>query len=405
MAQLRPFRAHRPPTELAVRVASPPYDVVSTAQARALAQDNPDSFLYVSRPEISLPEGTDEHADEVYATGAANLASMIERGALVQDEQPRLYVYAQQMGDHRQVGVVGCAAVAEYLDDRILKHERTRPDKENDRVRHIDELGAHDEPVFLSYRAVADIDRVVAEHMQAPPSYDFASDDGVHHRLWVLDAAASEALAAAFRDRVPVMYVADGHHRSAAAARVHERRGDGPGEHDAFLVVVFPHDQMNILPYNRVVKDRAGRSADELLEALRGQFASFEPSDVPAPERSGDFGVYLGGRWYRATAKPLADDADPVQRLDCAICQDHILAPVFDITDPRRDQSIAFVGGIHGAGEIERRVDAGEADVGLYLFPTRMSQVMDVSDAGLVMPPKSTWFEPKLKSGLFVHRF
>jgi uncharacterized protein (DUF1015 family) len=386
-------------------VASPPYDVVSTEQARQLAEGNDDSFLHVSRPEIDLPAGTDEHADEVYAQGRRNLLEMVERKLLVRDDEPHLYVYAQRMGSHRQVGVVACASVRDYVEDHIKKHEKTRPDKEDDRTNHISVLEAHDEPVFLTYRAEPAVDEAVERLTGTDPVYDFVSDDGVDHKLWVVSSEASRQLARLFSERVGDLYVADGHHRSAAAARVHEElRGDGR-EHDVFLAVVFPHDQMNILPYNRVVRDREGRSPEQILDALRARM-DVVSSDEAAPDVTGCFGIYAGGRWYRATALPDSFDAsDPVARLDCQICQDQILEPIFGIIDPRRDESIAFVGGIHGSTELERRVDAGEASVAIYLYPTRMDQVMAVSDAGKVMPPKSTWFEPKLRSGLFVHTF
>ncbi len=404
MAELRPFRAYRPPPEIATRVASPPYDVVSTSEARALAAGNPLSFLHVSRPEIDLPEGTDEHADAVYAMGAQNLHALIADRTLVQDPEPHLYVYAQKMGEHRQIGIVGCASVADYVADRIKKHEKTRADKEDDRTRHIEELGAHDEPVFLTYRADRGIDAVVSEAMKASPIYDLTTADGVEHRLWVLGRAAGEDLVARFA-RVPTLYVADGHHRSAAAARVHQKlRGDG-GEHDVFLAVVFPHDQMNILPYNRVVRDLAGRGADALLAAIRERL-DLEPTDRPAPTEPKTFGVYAGGKWYRARVRPGTFDAkDPVASLDCSICQDQILGPIFGVTDPRRDKHVDFVGGIRGAAELERRVDGGEFTVAIHLYPTQMVELIAVSDAGLLMPPKSTWFEPKLRSGLFVHAF
>lgn len=391
-------------------MASPPYDVVTTAQARALCGDNADSFLRVSRPEIDLAEGTDEHADEVYQKGRENLLELVERKVLVRDDEPHLYVYAQSMPvgngqPHRQVGVVACAAVKDYLEDRIKKHEKTRPDKEDDRTRHILELEAHDEPVFLTYRADATIDEAVAAASAGEPTYDFTTDDGVGHRLWVVQPEKSAEIAKLFANRVPALYVADGHHRSAAAARAHaERRGDG-GEHDVFLAVVFPHDQMQILAYNRVVRDDQGRTAEQLLDALRERMDVVK-SERAKPQATGEFGVYVGGSWYRVTALPgTFDAADPVASLDCQICQDQILEPVFGIADPRRDERIGFVGGIKGAAELERSVDAGEATMAIYLHPTRIEEVMAVSDAGLVMPPKSTWFEPKLRSGLFVHTF
>jgi uncharacterized protein (DUF1015 family) len=404
MADLRPFFALRPPPSVVASVACPPYDVIDTAQARALAAGNPLSFLQVTRPEISLPEGTDEHDDAVYQTGRKNLLHMVEERVLVRDAEPHLYVYAQRWGSHEQIGVVGCAAIGDYQGGRIKIHEKTRPDKEDDRARHIAELEAHDEPVFLAFPAEAAIDQAIAAVMgAADPVYDFAAE-GVQHRLWVVEPEPSRTLSRLFAERVPAMYVADGHHRSAAAARVHaDRRGDG-AEHDVFLVVAFPHDRLKILPYNRLVRAE-GKTADDILAAL-GAKLDVVTADRPEPDVPGSFGVYVGKRWYRATAMPGSFDAQsPVASLDCQICQDQILGPVFGITDPRTDKRVDFVGGIHGAAELARRVDAGLATVGLLLYPTQMEQVMRVSDAGLTMPPKSTWFEPKLRSGLFAHAF
>jgi uncharacterized protein (DUF1015 family) len=408
VAVVRPFAAYRPPPAEAVRVASPPYDVISTAEARALAEGNPASFLHVSRPEIDLPEGIDEHAEEVYARGAENLTRLVEHGALLPDPEPHLYLYAQTMGDHRQIGVVGCASVAEYAGDVIKKHERTRADKEDDRTRHIEELRAHDEPVFLTYRADPGIDRLVREAVVSSPVYDFTTADGVGHKLWVLGREATRALADRFEHHVPVLYVADGHHRSAAAARVHRKLAGDGGDHGVFLAVVFPHDQMKIMPYNRVVRDLEGRSSEALLGRL-GAELEVEPagSGVAAtPAAPKALGIYLGGRWYRVRVRPGSyDAADPVAALDCSICQDRILGPIFGVTDPRRDRHVDFVGGIRGLAELERRVDGGAFTAAILLHPTRIEELFAVSDAGLLMPPKSTWFEPKLRSGLFVHAF
>jgi len=404
MATLSPFRALRPPPAIAARVASPPYDVVSTKEARALARGNADSYLRVSRPEIDLPEGTDEHADAVYEQGRLNLAELVRRGVLVQDPEPRLYVYAQRMGEHRQTGLVACAAVDEYDRDVIKKHEKTRADKEDDRVRHIDTLSAHDEPVFLTYRAVAEIDRAVEDVKRAAPTYDLVTPDGVGHQLWVVPPEAGQRIEALFRS-VPALYVADGHHRSAAASRVHARRRGQPGEHGAFLAVVFPHDQMQILAYNRLVRDPKGRSPDALLGALR-EVVDLEPAGSPRPDAPLSFGVFVGGRWWRAKVRPGSFDArDPVASLDCSILQDLLLAPLFGIHDPRTSKDVDFVGGIRGPEELERRVKEEGWSLALHLFPTRIEQLIAVSDAGKLMPPKSTWFEPKLRSGLFVHAF
>ena len=404
MATLSPFRALRPPAALAARVASPPYDVVSTNEARALARGNSDSFLRVSRPEIDLPEGTDEHDAAVYAKGKENLDELVRRGALVPDAEPRLYVYAQRMGSHRQTGLVACAAVDEYDRDVIRKHEKTRADKEDDRVRHIDTLSAHDEPVFLTYRAVREIDRAVEDVKRGAPEVDLVTSDGVGHRLWIVSAATGAHIAALFR-AVPTLYVADGHHRSAAASRVHARRRGEPGEHGAFLAVVFPHDQMQILAYNRLVRDPRGRGPEALLAELR-KVIDLEPAAEPRPDRPLSLGIFAGGRWWRGRVRPGAfDAADPVASLDCSLVQDQILAPIFGVDDPRTSKDVDFVGGFRGPEELERRVREEGWSLALHLHPTRIEQLIAVSDAGKLMPPKSTWFEPKLRSGLFVHPF
>lgn len=403
MALVRPFRALRPPPSLAASVASPPYDVINTAEARALAAGNPVSFLRVSRPEIDLPPGTDEHDDAVYAKGAENLARFLADGTLVEDPAPSLYLYRQTMGAHAQVGVVGCVSVDEYVNDTIRKHERTRADKEDDRTRHIDALGAHDEPVFLAYRADPAIDARVARAITAAPAYDFVTADGVGHTLWTLPPDEGAALAREFA-RVPLLYVADGHHRSAASARMHAKRAGAPGEHDVFLAVLFPHDQLQILPYNRLVRDRAGRSPAEVLAALREVFDVREgEATIPLSPRV--FHAFLGGRWYRLAVREGSYDArDPVASLDAQLCQDLCLGPIFGITDPRKDKDVDFVGGIRGLAELERRVRDEGWTLAIALHPTRIDDVLAVSDAGAIMPPKSTWFEPKLRSGLFVHR-
>ncbi len=404
MATLTPFRALRPPADLAAHVASPPYDVVSTREARALAKGNPDSFLRVSRPEIDLPEGTDEHADAVYAKGAENLAELVRRGVLREDPEPRFYVYAQRMGAHRQTGLVACASVEEYDRDVIKKHEKTRADKEDDRVRHIDTLSAHDEPVFLTYRAAPEIDRAIEEVKRAAPEVDLVTPDGVAHQLWIVPAAIGARIEALFAG-VPALYVADGHHRSAAASRVHAKRAGRPGEHGAFLAVVFPHDQMQILAYNRLVRDPRGRRSGELLGEI-GKVMDVSPASEPRPPGPLAFGVFAGDRWYHARVRPGSFPAhDPVASLDCAIAQDQLLAPIFGIADPRTSKDVDFVGGIRGHAELERRVREEGWSLALHLFPTRIEQLIAVSDAGKLMPPKSTWFEPKLRSGLFVHPF
>ncbi|MFO0659343.1 MAG: DUF1015 family protein [Polyangiaceae bacterium] len=406
MAIVRAFSALRPPHEAALRVASPPYDVINTVEARALAGGDPISFLRVSRPEINLPDDTDEHDDRVYAEGRKALVDLFRHGALTQ-AGPSLWLYAQTMGTHRQIGVVGCASVDEYDRDVIKKHEKTRADKEDDRTRHIDEMGAHDEPVFLTYRAQASIDTLVKQATSAPAVLDFRTADGVRHEVWDLTPELSAAIEKAFSTDVDALYVADGHHRSAAASRVHAARKakSDAGDHGVFLAVVFPHDQMQILAYNRLVRDVKGRSGDELLALLRDRFDVSE-SDTPAPPHPRAFGIYVNQRWYLAKAREGSFDAsDPVASLDCSICQDQILAPLFGIDDPRRDKNVDFVGGIRGAAELEKRVRDEGFSLAIHLFPTQIEQLLAVSDAGSLMPPKSTWFEPKLRSGLFVHPF
>jgi len=404
VAKIVPFRAFRPPASLVSRVAAPPYDVVTTKEARRLAAGNPDSFLHISRPEIDLPEGTDEHADAVYARGVENLESMVSRGTLCQDGEPRLYVYAQQMGSHHQTGLVCCAAVRDYMQNVIKKHEKTRQDKEDDRTRHIDTLSAHDEPVFLTYRAVPIIDETISRITATTPEYDFTTDDDIRHLLWLTSREETDQLVELFAG-VDTLFVADGHHRSASAARVHSLRAHQPGEHDAFLVVLFPHDQMQILAYNRVVRDTQRRAPVELLSALRERFDVTETSD-PIPHRHGCFGLFLGERWYRLATDPdKFAQHDCVAGLDASICQDQILAPLFGIHDPRTDRNVDFVGGIRGPGALEQRVRENGWNLALHLFPTSIEQLMAVSEANCLMPPKSTWFEPKLRSGLFLHMF
>lgn len=404
MATIRSFHALRPPRDRVAAVAAPPYDVVDTAEARALAAGNADSFLHVSRPEIDLPDDVDPHTDEVYAAGRAALEDFLARGVLVADGAPGLLVYRQRMGDRVQTGVVGCASVADYASGVIATHEHTRHDKETDRTRHIAVLRAHDEPVFLMYRPTADGASAVATALAAvtagEPEYDLVTDDGVGHTLWTVPADQAEALEGAFA-RVPTLYVSDGHHRSAAASRVAAEL-DGPGA-DEFPVVVFPADELTILAYNRVVRDLAGRDPDAFLAALAEDLDVALVEDAPEPDRH-QFGLYLAGSWYLLTAhEGVVDEADPIARLDVSVLQDRVLAPLLRIADPRTDERISFVGGIRGTAELERLVDSGAYAVAFAMHPTSPEEVMDVADEGLVMPPKSTWFEPKLRSGFFVH--
>jgi uncharacterized protein (DUF1015 family) len=406
---LLPFRAIRPAPGLAPTVAAPPYDVVDVAEARALAQGKPESFLHVSRPEIDLPDDVDPHSPQVYERGRRNLEELLTSGVLRQDAEPSFLVYRQRQGETVQTGIVGCASVADYRDGTIATHEHTRPDKEDDRVDHIDALGAHDEPVFLMFReegaAVETIADVVAAATAGEPIEDFQTPDGVAHTLWrVASGAPTATLIDAFSG-VRRLYVADGHHRSAAAARVADRRGE-TGESGLFLIVTFPASQLNVLPYNRVVADLAGRTSEEFRAALEETF-ELEPASEPvAPAVERHVGIYLDGQWLSAIVRPeLVDESDPVARLDIAVLQDRVLGPLLGITDVRTDQRIAFVGGSRGTVELERLVDSGRFAVAFSMCATTTTAVMDVADEGKVMPPKSTWFEPKLASGLFLHAF
>jgi uncharacterized protein (DUF1015 family) len=389
-------------------VASPPYDVVDTAEARTLAAGNADSFLHVSRPEIDLPDGTDPSSEQTHLQGRAALADLVRRGVLAATDQPELLVYRQVMGDAVQTGVVACTSVQEYRNGLIATHEHTRPDKEADRARHIEVLDAHDEPVFLMYRPEAEgaptVSAVLDKVTSQPPEYDLVCDDGIAHTVWpVRDPQLVQELVTAF-EAIPVLYVADGHHRSAAAARVAEGRSDADGTGAAvFLSVVFPADQLTVMAYNRVVRDLAGHTAESLLTALADTFDVLESGTAPTPERH-QVGMYLSGRWYLLTARQgVVDESDPIARLDVSVVQQRILDPLLGIQDPRTDQRVAFVGGIRGNAELERLVDSGRFAVAFSLHPTSPREVMDVADRGDVMPPKSTWFEPKLRSGLFLH--
>ncbi len=406
MSLLSAFRALAPPAPLAARLAVPPYDVVSRAEARQLAAGNPQSFFRISRPEIDFPDDVDEHAAAVYARGAENLRRFLDEGWLEQDPEEGFRLYRQRMGAHVQTGVVACASVDGYRDGRIKRHELTRADKEDDRTRHIDALSANDEPVFLTYRAQPSIDAVVEEVTRAAPEVDFASEDGVQHTLWHVRGTAAAPLASQV-GRLASLYIADGHHRSAAAARVQQLRqaqGAPPGEQDRFLAVVFPHNQMQILPYHRVVRDLAGLDSQAFVAAVSKRFDVL-PTAQAEPDGRHAFGMYLDGRWWRLRARSGSWAETPTASLDVAILQDNLLRPVLGIEDPRRDSRIGFVGGIRGTRELSARVDSGQDRVAFALWPTSLEELMAISDAGQMMPPKSTWFEPKLRSGLFLHPF
>jgi uncharacterized protein (DUF1015 family) len=391
---------------IAAKVASPPYDVVSRDEAVELARGNPFSFLHVVRAEIDLPPGTNPYDEKVYAKARQNLDLLYREGTFERDAAPVVYVYELTWQGRTQAGVVGCFHVDDYASNAIRKHELTRPDKEDDRTRHILALNAHAEPVLLAHPAQPYIGQLNAKAQAATPLFDFEADDGVRHRIWRSQDAAPYVDAIRRLDRV---YVADGHHRSASAVRAaQERRKANPKhtgdeEYNWFLGVLFPAPQLRILPYHRVVRDLNGLSADEFRNRLR-TLGALEPTTTPLPDRPGMFGIRLGDAWFRLAMDPtLIDARDPVQSLDASILQRHILEPILGITDVRTDKRIDFVGGIRGVPELERRVAGGEAAVAFAMHPVAFEQLMTIADAGAIMPPKSTWFEPKLRSGLFVH--
>ncbi|MEP6570207.1 MAG: DUF1015 family protein [Acidobacteriota bacterium] len=407
MAVIRPFSALRPEVERAGDVASVPYDVVNTAEARALAANNPLSFLHVSRPEIDLPEGTDINGDRVYRKALENFAKLIKDCPLVTEATPSLYLYRLIMGDHEQIGVVACCSVDEYDQDVIRKHERTRRDKEDDRTQHMLVLRAQTGPVFLTYRGSRDIDTMVMETSVTKPLFDITADDGVQHTVWHVPDAVR--FVHAFRE-IPFLYIADGHHRAASAARARAELQEqsfshtGDEEYNFFLAVIFPDDQVQILPYNRAVRDLNGLSKTEFLAALQKNFEVKE-SDSDTPERRGQWVMYLDGQWY--TLGLRADVPAPqgtVVTLDVSVLQDRALEPILGIKDVRTDKRIDFIGGVRGSAELKRLVDEGKAAVAFSLFPTTMDDLLRVSDAGEIMPPKSTWFEPKLRDGLLIHK-
>jgi uncharacterized protein (DUF1015 family) len=409
MAHIRPFRGVRPRRELAHLVAAPPYDVLTSEEARELAAGNPYSFLHVGKPEIDLPPGTDLYSDAVYAKGKDNFERFLREGTIVPDRTRNFYVYRQVWGEHVQTGLVAAASCQDYLDDVIKKHELTRVDKENDRMRHIETLGAQTGPVFLTYRRSETVDALVAAVLAGTPEIDITTYDGVRHVFYVVDDPGLVARIESAFAALPHLYVADGHHRSAAATRIKVKRDrDRPGrtgaeEDNFFLAVIFPHSQMKILPYNRVVRDLGGLAPEAFLARV-GEAFTVRPDAPPAPAASREYAMYLGGRWYGLAAKPgTFDPSDPVGSLDVSILQTNLLAPLLGIADPRTDKRIDFVGGIRGTGELEKKVLSGQFAVAFSLAPTTIEQLFTVADAGKIMPPKSTWFEPKLKDGLVVH--
>jgi uncharacterized protein (DUF1015 family) len=409
MSLIRAFRGLRPAPGQASAIAAPPYDVLSSDEARQRAAGKPWSFLHISKPEIDLPRDIDPYSPAVYAKAAENLAKMLAAGVLARDESPCYYAYRLTMpgadGDHVQTGLVAAASVADYDSNRIRKHEFTRPDKEDDRVRQIEALNAQTGPVLLAYPASAAADALIDAIAQGTPAADVTADDGIRHQIWLLNDAAKIAAITQTFDGMTALYIADGHHRSAAASRVSAARHQQGRESsaDSFLAVIFPHHQMKILDYNRVVKDLHGLEESALVERLGAAFTVEDSAERVHPARPGEFGMYLAGRWRKLSIKPELIPDDPVESLDVSLLSNHLLSPLLGIADLRRDKRIDFVGGIRGLGELEKRVDSGEMAVAFALHPTRMDQLMAVADSNNVMPPKSTWFEPKLADGLVSH--
>jgi len=410
MSLIRPFAGLRPAPGRADDVAAPPYDVLNSSEARERAKGRPWSFLHISKPEIDLPEGTDPYDASVYTKGKENFDKMLAEGVLVQDNKPCYYLYRLIMGEHQQIGLVAAASVPDYDTNRIRKHEFTRPDKEDDRVRQVDTLNAQTGPVFLTYKHDATIDAVVERVTAAAPEVDITADDGVQHAIWpVCDEADINTITDTF-DAMPAIYIADGHHRSAAGSRVAAMRKEANPDHTGdesynyFLSVVFPDNQMMILDYNRVVTDLNGMDKTAFMAKVKENFSVSEADAPVKPAANREFGMYLGGKWYKLSVNDDRVPADdPVGQLDVSLLANNLIDPILGISDPRRDKRIDFVGGIRGLKELERRVDSGEMAVAFSLFPTRMDQLMNVADANEVMPPKSTWFEPKLADGLVSH--
>lgn len=415
MITIRPFKGFRPPVEIAPKVASRPYDVLNSAEARAERQGNDYSFLRINKPEVDLAEGVDAYSDEVYEKGRKNLDAFINDGWLVQDSSESYYIYRQKMGDHEQTGLVACSWIEDYFSDRIKKHEFTRPKKENDRIRHMATLGAHVGPVFLTYPAQDDIDSIINEvTLNEEPVYDFDSGDGVKHSFWVLDDKEKVSrLSDLFSRNVHASYIADGHHRAASSAKVglqlkeNNPSHNGAEDYNFFLSVLFPDNQLQIIDYNRVITDLNDHGKEDFLALLSGRFeVEKHGKNAVKPQVLHEFGMYIDGEWYKLRAKEeILNDDDPIGVLDITVLSENVLDPILGIKDQRTDERIDFVGGIRGMSELERRVDSGEMKIALSIFPVTVQQLINIADSGTVMPPKTTWFEPKLRSGLIIHRF
>lgn len=413
MAIIKPFKGVRPPKELAAKVASRPYDVLNSDEARAEAAGNNYSLLRIIKPEIEFPSGTDEHTDEVYDKAVEMFHLFQDEKWLLQDEKECLYIYAQTMNGRTQYGLVACASVDDYLNNVIKKHELTRKDKEEDRMKHVRNTNANVEPVFFAYPAVAEIDEIVKNIVVSKPAeYDYVAEDGFGHHFWVIDNDKTIARLVELFAKIPSTYVADGHHRTAAAALVGaEKRKQNPSysgneEFNYFLAVHFPDNQLQIIDYNRVVKDLNGLSTAELIEKLGEDFVvTKEGNEICKPDQLHTFSMYLGGEWYKLVAKAgRFDDNDPIGVLDVTILSNLVLDKILGIKDLRTDKRIDFVGGIRGLGELSKRVDSGEMKVAFALYPVSMKQLINIADSGNIMPPKTTWFEPKLRSGLVIHK-
>jgi uncharacterized protein (DUF1015 family) len=410
MSLIRPFVALRPLPQYVADVIAPPYDVLNSEEARKRAENRPWSFLHISKPEIDLPVNTNPYSDAVYAKGAENLQNMQKAGIVKQDTQPCYYLYGLKMGNHQQIGLVAVANVGDYNKNRIRKHELTRPDKEDDRVRQIDTLNAQTGPVFLTYKHHPTIDNIVKTLTTQTPVFNLTADDGIVHTLWLVDNPAQINTITTTFDAMDCLYIADGHHRSAAAARVAEQRQQnnpahtGEEAYNYFLTVIFPDNQMQILDYNRVIKDLNGLTSQAFLARVGQNFAITPSNTAVKPQNSGEFGMFLDGQWYQLTihADKLTGD-DPVSQLDVSLLTNYLIEPILGIKDLRRDKRIDFVGGIRGLAELEKRVNSGEMAVAFALYPTSMSALMAVADAEQIMPPKTTWFEPKLADGLVSH--
>ena len=410
MSVLRPFSAIRPTKENASKVAALPYDVMNSQEAAEMVKGNPLSFLHVDKAEIDLPEGTYIYDEKVYLKARENLNKLSEDGICIQDESPCLYIYRQIMNGRAQTGIVGCASIDDYMNNIIKKHELTRADKEADRINHVDYCDANTGPIFLTYRADKTVDAIVEKYVKNQPEYDFVTDDGITNTVWVVDCDEDiMALSDAFTN-IPALYIADGHHRAASAVKVGMKRReakpdyDGTEEFNFFLAVYFRSDDLAIMDYNRLIADYNGKTKDELFTEISEKFDIEKKDEIYHPETKHTFGMYIDKEWYKLTAKNgIFDENDPVDRLDVSILQKNVISPVFGIDDPRTDKRIDFVGGIRGLGELERRCET-DMQIAFSMYPTTLDDLMDIADAQKIMPPKSTWFEPKLLSGLFIHK-